>query len=157
MPAAPPPGELLVPVRAVRESVEHFFPIVFWAPPSASVPVMTLVPPVRGTLLDDLPPIIAELLSVLGPPAWFAVAFDSYATNDDSVAAGSLEEAFLGGHPSVVEQIVLAVVSADSLDSYRQVYRCTPVDGWEWDDVEASPSADRMLLAGLSVVPLHRG
>jgi hypothetical protein len=55
---------------------------------------------------------------------------------DDAPSAGSLGERFRQGDPKVKEALNTVILSSDVSVMVKQVYRWTPVDGWEWDEPE---------------------
>lgn len=126
--------ELLSQIREMRETQDIFRPVVIWQPILGGTVIATLEGE-TGDVQADLGEAFDRVRNIAGPPEWFAVALDSYSRdNDPNGVPESLEEAFLNGDMSVVEQIVLIVQQAgDDLAMIRQIYRFTPADGWEWE------------------------
>lgn len=152
----PNPYALFAPARAAREHTDVFLPIVVWQQVEEESPLLLLCGPVLGTMGEDIAFAFAEIMSRYGRPVWFAVIADAYARTAYTEGAPlSLSEAFGDGDPSVVEQLVLVCASREGVRMLRQVYRYTPVDGWEWDEpVEFELPGDELLLA-VERVPLR--
>jgi hypothetical protein len=135
--------ELLSTVRDMREALPVFRPVVIWQPHDDD-PLVVTIEGSTGNVSTDLNEAFGRVRELAGPPEWFAVALDSYARdNDPDGVPGSLEEAFLNGDMTVVEQVVVIVQSPESgLTMFRQIYRNTPVDGWEWDEPQLVTDPD---------------
>jgi hypothetical protein len=152
----PDPLVLLVPARAAREHADVFLPIVVWQQTDGGSPLLMMCAPVIGVMGEDISFAFAEIIERYGPPVWFAVIADAYAkTAHMEGAEPPLAEAFKGGDPAVMEQLVMVFASHAGIKMYRQVYRYTPVDGWEWDKpVEFDLPGDELLRA-VERVPLQ--
>ena len=131
-------------MRAAREQADSFVPVLFWLNSEGDL-AMALAPQND----DGLPGAVQEAAAVLtdmeGPPLWIGVALDAYGRAAETlpdgsiIPAGSLDQRFTDGDPATVEQLMLFLASPETpavIPIYRQVYRFTPVDGWEWDDIE---------------------
>lgn len=134
-----PVDELLLVARKMREATDDvFIPAITWQP-EAGNPVVAHLTELTGDTKKDLDTAFHALRDLTGPPLWFAVTLDCFARDgepdEDEVEAASLEEAFLGGDMRVVEQMVTILMTPANgeLIMIRQIYRHTPVDGWEWE------------------------
>jgi hypothetical protein len=149
-----PLDNILAVARHMRENNDHFIPTIVWQPHNGESVIATLTPindnddDEDGT---DLDAVFHELRTVIGDPEWFTISLDAYARDDDTPgtpaeppAPGELEAAFAAGDMTVVEELVTIHVEMHSrtLTMYRQIYRYTPVDGWEWEDPEIVESPD---------------
>lgn len=131
---------LLSPARQVREATTDMVPMLTWALRDANHAMVGLV------LQDDdqnlyqaLDELATAMASDLGPARWIAFTADSYARRirspeDLEPIAGGLAAAFAEGDPGVVEQLYVALVTPDEVESVSQNYRHTVTDGWEWDE-----------------------
>lgn len=137
---------LLSIARHLRETLDPLPPIAMWHPIGGEGGGMAWL----DVDDDDLAAAADELRSQIGPVVWFAVVFDTYARDGDPttdqglLGIGVLDAAFRDGDPSVMEQIVLVMWTGEDPQPEMawQVYRWTPVDGWEWDQprLVADPS-----------------
>lgn len=125
--------------RAAREVLDPFVPILVWHNDgdTGMTPLYYAgevgIAVAAGDALDTLHGITT------GPLVWFAVIVDAYGRiteEPDSVAADDLGDRFLLGDTRVVEQLMALVGYGGEVRLWRQVYRNTVVDGWEWDDPE---------------------
>ena len=142
-----PVEELLMVARMLREGQDVFAPMITWQP-AAGEPLVAHLTSLTGDTKADLDQAFGQLRDMTGAPEWFAVTLDSYARDGspDDFEAASLEEAFLAGDMKVIEQVVTIFMTPDTgeLIMIRQIYRHTPVDGWEWETpqiVESSGDA----------------
>lgn len=131
-----PVEDLLKVVRLLREDQDVFTPMVTWHPEDGA-PIVAHLTESTGDTKTDLDTAFQQLRDLTGPPEWFAVTLDSYSRDGtaEEMEDISLEEAFLQGDMRVIEQMVTIFMtpSEGELVMIRQVYRHTPVDGWEWD------------------------
>lgn len=139
--------QLLLVARGVRERTDTFTPLITWQPVTGGPAVMTTADE-SDTLTGSFDDSFNRLRKLTGPPDWFAVTLDAYARDQEGdqpkPEPGALHEAFTNGDPSVVEQMVVILMdpTAGDLLMARQVYRWTPVDGWEWDEPQMVDSPD---------------
>lgn len=133
-------ANLLAFAREMRERTDPFPPMVTWQPVEANGggPFLIVIDGSTGDTATDLGEAFAHMRDLAGPPEWVAVTLDSYAReHDPSTDPSTLAAAFKGGDMSVMEQMVVIVKHVgDDIRMIRQVYRHTPVDGWEWDREE---------------------
>jgi len=130
-----PVEDLLKVVRLLREDQDVFAPMITWQP-KAGEPIVAHLTSLTGDTKTDLDQAFQQLRDMTGAPEWFAVTLDSYARDGaPEDLEGTLEEAFLAGDMQVIEQMVTIFMTPGTgeLVMVRQVYRNTPVDGWEWD------------------------
>jgi len=130
---------LLATARAVRERVDPFVPLLAWQGGDGGSLLVMLPhdPDDPGGLALAVRAALDVLEAERGRAVWFAVVVDAYgraAGPADGVAAGDLGDLFRGGDPGVVEQLMMLMARGGASEVWRQVYRWTPVDGWEWDD-----------------------
>lgn len=135
-------------VRELRESVDIFTPTIFWQPASTVMAVADIPSP-TDDFSQNLNIAFEGLRKYVGVPVWFAVVLDAYARDGESPeeekpAPGELEAAFNNGAPDVVEQMVSIFFTPEDRDlvMIRQIYRHTPVDGWEWNAPEVVSTPD---------------
>jgi len=133
----PNEDQLFGMARKLREDNDQFIPVVTYQPKGGDAPVIACVTH-GGGLVETMSQALPMLREQFGPAEWFAVTADSYAkVGDTNIEPGALAEAFMMGDPGVVEQLVVMIAEEDGrLSTFRQVYRHTPVDGWEWDKPE---------------------
>ena len=131
--------------RAAREASRMFVPIVFWMNQDGEVSMVLAPHDNDGGLPTAFRGASGMLLEAEGFPVWVAMAVDAYGRLTDAdefeggerIGAGTLDARFWDGDGRVVEQIMIIIASPnDTARVYRQVYRYTPVDGWEWDAEE---------------------
>lgn len=137
-------AETLALARAIREAATPstpFTPTIIWEP-AAGDTVLHLVTRLTGNIAADLGSVFQQLRETYGDPVWFAIHLDAYAREtpdpappEGRPAVGTLESAFKLGDMSIVEQLVTIHIdpAERELTMIRQVYRYTPVDGWEWN------------------------
>ena len=139
-----PVEELLLVARMLREDNDIFAPMIIWQPVAGGERVVAHLTSITGDTKQDLDEAFKQLRDVTGAPEWFAVTLDSYARDGDpdELEASSLEEAFLQGDMKVVEQMVTIFMTPGTgeLVMIRQIYRNTPVDGWEWNEPQVVDS-----------------
>jgi hypothetical protein len=133
--------ELLAFARAAKESLDIFLPVMMWRGEDGEGGFAVM--PGR---MQELAGAVADLRGtvehVQGPHMMYAVVVDGYGrthhTSDAPVGPGDLGEMFHAGDPVVVEQLMVLTAGRgmQGVRAWRQVYRHTPVDGWEWDAVE---------------------
>ena len=130
--------QLLLVARSVREQTDNFPPIITWQPAHGGPAISTGIEPTE-TLTGNFQNTFNRLRKLTGEPDWFAVTLDAYTREQPAGGPApepdALHQAFLNGDPHVVEQLVVIYKdpAEDDLLMYRQIYRYTPVDGWEWD------------------------
>lgn len=138
-----PPGWGLVPGlleagRIARERPEPFAPILAWQSASGEAG-FTLVKNYLGGLPEAVDEVLGALEELYGPPSWFSVTVDAYgrvAGPSSSLEPDDLRDLFAAGDWEVVEQLMVLIAAQGSVSVWRQVYRHTPADGWEWDSAE---------------------
>jgi hypothetical protein len=134
---------LLGMVRSMREHFDPLPPVALWRQVGGEHFNIAILPgdAHEGTIAEQC----ADLRRLAAPTEWFALVMDTYARDggrDDAPPdMAALEEAFLAGDPAVVEQVVTILWPKEERPAMAwQVYRWTPVDGWEWDaPVTATP------------------
>jgi hypothetical protein len=137
-------NRLFEAVRAVRQAASNFVPVVFWMNKDGEVAMVLAANEDGSSDLSGAVRAASEMLrEAEGKPEWMAVAVDAYGRivdrniEDTPSQAGLLDLRFQSGDEKVVEQLMLFLADpAKETVVYRQVYRYTPVDGWEWDDIE---------------------
>lgn len=131
-------NQLFTVARNIRQQTDTFPPIVTWQPINGGPAITTSI---EETDIDagNFDTTFNRLRKLTGPPDWFAITLDAYAREQPHgqprPEPDTLRHAFLDGDPHVVEQLVIIFKDPDDDDliMFRQVYRYTPVDGWEWD------------------------
>jgi len=131
------PG-LLEAGRIARERDVAFSPILAWQAVDGTAG-FTMVKHHGGGLVMAVDEVLGALEEMYGPPAWFSVTVDAYgriANHETNLDPDDLRDLFAAGDWQVVEQLMVLVAARGSVGVWRQVYRHTPVDGWEWDEPE---------------------
>ena len=132
--------ELLAAAREARERFDNFAPILTWQAEDGTAG-FTMVKHSAGGLPSAVDEVLTALEAMYGPPAWFAVTVDAYGRiadqqHEPNLRPDDLSNLFAAGDWAVVEQLMLMVARSGHVGVWRQVYRHTLVDGWEWDDPE---------------------
>ena len=146
MPTPPEPSDvtaaqaLFAAGRTVRETSEPFVPVLIWRADDGETGITALTGTTRTGVAGAADRALTDLPAVAGSgPEWFALLIDAYgriADDNDSARAEELADRFLLGDTAVVEQLIALVAHRGRLLMWRQVYRHTPADGWEWDDLQ---------------------
>lgn len=123
--------------HAAREAVEAsavFLPMVMWST-EGNEGIVALAG-IHGGVSGALDGALDMVTSMYGELTGFAVLVDAYGRITDAeegIDPDDLADRFTMGDPGVVEQMMLLVAHEGEIRVWRQVYRYTPVDGWEWE------------------------
>jgi hypothetical protein len=145
-------GTMLEVARHMRERSNVLTPTLIWTSQDGTSGY-TMIPHAVGGMPDALDQMLTALDDEYGPPAWFAIILDAYgriadAEHEPDLRPEDLGDLFTMGDEAVVEQLVLVIAAEDRITSWRQVYRYTPVDGWEWENPQfmANPVLNQNLM-----------
>jgi len=129
--------ELFAVARSVRESTAVFVPLLLWH--GAAGGGMTMLAHEAGGLPAAVDAGLDMVNEHYGPPAWFAVCVDAYGRVTDpaegGISADDLSDRFVMGDEHVVEQLMM-FIAMDGVRVWRQVYRNSLTDGWEYSEPE---------------------
>lgn len=140
-PELPAVQHLFVVGRVTRETLDPFVPCLIWQTAdddTGMTPLYRTPDTGIGVAVDNA---LRDLPVALGHPVvWFAVLVDSYGRittdTDDHIDADDLTDRFILGDPAVVEQLMALVAYDGEVRIWRQVYRHSISDGWEWESPE---------------------
>jgi hypothetical protein len=129
-------GSLLETGRALRERMKRMVPTLFWQGDGGQE--FAAVAHAEGGLPSALDAALTGLRAEHGPPAWFGVLLDAYGRistvrSEEHIQPEELADRFAAGDGAVVEQLILLIGTESRVTAWRQVYRWTPGDGWEWE------------------------
>lgn len=131
-------GALLETGRELRERMKQMVPTLFWQGDGGTAEYAAVAAQ-PGGLSVALDGALTELRSERGRPSWFGVLLDAYGRistvrSEDHIQPEELPDRFAAGDIAVVEQLILLIGTEARATAWRQVYRWTPGDGWEWDE-----------------------
>lgn len=136
---------ILTAARTAKETLDPFPPILIWTTPDGEAGISPLHHEPGRSLTTTTREILTELPRTLNQPfTWFALIVDGYGRitdTDEDIDPEELTDRFILGDPVVVEQLIALVAHDGTISPWRQVYRNTPIDGWEWDRPEYMPYA----------------
>ena len=125
--------------RILRERVEPFAPMVVWRAIDGESGLMPLMHK-TGELPNAIEGAIRELITLFGDRfSWISIVTDAYgrvAHEDEPLKPEELGDLFVLGDQETVEQLMVVHAIDGDVRAWRQVYRHTDLDGWEWDDPE---------------------
>lgn len=133
--------------KSVAEDLGHgeFVPVVMLEESDDNIVIYVLVGVPTGRMYDAVTAIVSRHESV---PKSICICVDAYIDSDEFKDVSDpeelkrriatrvpLEKRFLDGDPAVKESIHTVVMTPDSDLVINQPYKWTPVDGWEWDEM----------------------